>query len=101
MQPLEAGDVESAVERGDDGHGAAPRERHVNTVDVAMDHVEAIGLREHGFAEKRVQRDRCSLPTLEPQGVLTSGHELGRGVRVPARKQRNAMPLAHQLLGQI
>lgn len=61
----EAGGVRAAMERGEEGHAQAGKQRQMQPVDMAMDDVELLGARRHGFEQDRLHTDRIGTRSAE------------------------------------
>ena len=96
---VEVGKVEPPVQGRHALVGEVLKQRILQEIDVEMDHVELIGPAADGVEHHEVARDVIA-DAGEPQPLRNARHERGRGLRIPARKQRDLVALGDQLLGE-
>ena len=96
---VEVGKVEPAVQGRHALVGEVLKQRILQEIDMEMDHVELIGPSADGVEHHEVAGDVVA-DAGEPQPLRNARHERGRGLGVPARKQRDLVALGHQLLGE-
>src|SRR5688572_21816269 len=70
-------------------------------VSVKVDHVEHVGAGPHLFELQQVENMRVLDAGVESQRRVDDRMQLCRSSRIAAGEQRDLMPLAHQLLGEI
>ena len=70
-------------------------------VDMEVQDVEVVGALAHAIEHQHVIGDRIADAGVEPERLGHAGHEIGRGDRIAAGKQRDVMAERHQFLGEI
>jgi hypothetical protein len=94
------GEVEPAVQGGDERRRLAGKDRERIVVEVEMQHVELVRALTHSFEHRHVQRHGVAHPPVEPESLRPDRLEPGPRRRIAAGEQRHLMPQRHQFLGQ-
>src|SRR5207244_8480437 len=97
----ELGEVEAPVERGHARAAPAPREGEMRVVGVEVDDVERLDLTVNELELEHVRREGVNTTRVEPQRARARSDEPGARARVAARKQRDLVPLADELLREV
>jgi len=93
--------VETAVQRGHERHGLACEQRKRVIVDVKMQHIEFVRAAAHFLEQQHVRRHHVANGRVEAQCLRPERFELGRGLRIAARKEGDVVALLDQCFGQI
>src|SRR5262249_13174589 len=99
IEYLQVGKVLSPMKRGQRPVSDRPEDRKMKLVDMEMKNVELVGPFADFVEHDEIVRDRVSNRRREPKRRTCAGHEFGRGQRVTACKQSDAVTLPDEFLG--
>ena len=101
VKRFEIVEILSAVQRRYGAMSCWSEQGKVKLVDVEMQNVEFVGALAHPIEHQHVVWNRVPHIGVEPERHGGTGHEVGGGYRVAARKQRHIVTQLDQFVGQI
>ena len=96
----ELGQIEAAVQGGDERHVLAGEHRVRPIIDVEVQHVEPVGALAHILDHQGVGGDPVADVRIEPQRTRPGRVQFGRGGGVAGSEQSDVVPHLHQGFGE-